>query len=192
MNRRSYDRLLWVAAIALPIFAVVAAILAVRTHDAGSRVPAGAVIHDFVATPVGEDRPAPSFDLPSLVGSGRIDLARYRGRLVVLNIWASWCDPCRRDAAALEAVARQNPRVVVLGVDHEDGRADALSFRRRFGLTYPIAFDANGSVASAFGAVGLPTTYFVDPNGRVRFRLLGRVTTEILESLISRLSSFGW
>jgi cytochrome c biogenesis protein CcmG, thiol:disulfide interchange protein DsbE len=180
VNRRPIERVLWSAAIVFPVVAVVVSILAVRVHNGRSDVPAGAVIQDFVATPVAEDRPAPAFDLPSLIGTGRVSLAAYRGRVVVLNIWASWCDPCRREASAFEQLAKRHREVVVLGVDHEDSRGDALAFRRRHSLTYPMAFDPNGSVAAAYGAAGLPTTYVIDASGTIRVRCLGRVTAAIL------------
>ena len=151
MNRRTTERLLWAAAIVFPIVAVVVSILAVRVHGGGADIPAGAVIQDFVATPVAEDRPAPAFDLPALTGPGHLALTRYRGRVVVLNLWASWCDPCRREASALEAISRRfrTSSVVVLGIDHEDSRMGARSFRTRFGLTYPMGYDPGGSVVSS-------------------------------------------
>ena len=114
MNRRTVERLLWTAVVVVPLLAVGGALLAVRVFSNGPRAPGGVSIEDFVATPVAEDRPAPSFDLPSLVGPGRLSLADYRGRVVVLNIWASWCGPCRAEAPELERVAEQNRDVVVV------------------------------------------------------------------------------
>ena len=188
MKRRTVERLLWTAVFVVPLLAVGGALLAVRVFSNGSGVPSGAVIEDFVSTPVAEKRPAPSFDLPSLTGSGRVSLAGYRGRIVVLNVWASWCGPCRAEAPELESVAKEDRDVVVVGVDHEDARGDAVDFRRRFGLTYPMAFDPRGSVAAAYGTLGLPSTYVIDPSGRIRYRLLGRVTVRILEPIVNRLA----
>jgi cytochrome c biogenesis protein CcmG/thiol:disulfide interchange protein DsbE len=185
------ERLLWTTVVVLPVFAVVAALLVVRSYSSGPSVPNGAVIEDFVATPVAEDRPAPSFDLPSLTGTGSTSLARFRGHVVVLNLWASWCDPCRAEAPALEQVSKGNRDVVVLGVDHRDAHGDAIAFRGRFGLTYPMVSDPKGSVASAYGAIGLPTTFVIDPSGRIRYRLLGRVTVRVLEPLLRRIASPG-
>ena len=192
MNRRTVERLLWTAVVVVPLLAVSGALLAVRVFSNGPRAPGGVSIEDFVATPVAEDRPAPSFDLPSLVGPGRLSLADYRGRVVVLNIWASWCGPCRAEAPELERVAEQSRDVVVVGVDHEDARDAAVSFRRRFGLTYPMAFDPGGTVAAAYGAFGLPTTYVIDGSGRSRYRLVGRIATSVLEPLIKRLANARW
>jgi cytochrome c biogenesis protein CcmG, thiol:disulfide interchange protein DsbE len=189
VKRRTTERLLWMAAIGFPVVAVVVSLLAVRVHDGGSRVPPGAVIQDFVATPVPEDRPAPAFDLPSLTGGPRVSLGRYGGRVVVLNIWASWCDPCRREAADLVRMAGafRARGVVTIGVDHEDGASFARQFANRYGISYPLGSDPRGSVAASYGAVGLPTTYVIDGNGVIRYRLLGRATSRTLGVLLNRL-----
>ncbi len=118
---------------------------------------------DFAATPVPEDRPAPAFELPSLTGPGSISLRS--GSIVVVNIWASWCPPCRQEAPHLEQVwTRYRSRGVrLIGVDHQDTRGGGLSFVRQFGITYPVAFDPGGTVAARYGAVGIPATFVIGP-----------------------------
>ncbi len=142
---------------------------------------------DFAATPVPEDRPAPTFDLPSLTGPGSISLPS--GSIVVVNIWASWCPPCRREAPQLEQVwTRYRSRGVrFIGVDHQDTRGGGQSFVREFAITYPIAFDPDGTVAARYGAAGVPTTFVIAPDGRIAYRFLGKTTAAMLATTLDRL-----
>ena len=114
--------------------------------------------------------PAPAFSLPRLDGSGDVSLASFRGKTVVLNFFASWCAPCKREAPDLESLWRQyrSDGVVVLGVDSGDARGDARRFLGAHGVTYPIVFDPDEKLAQGPYAVpGLPVTYVINPAGRV-------------------------
>jgi cytochrome c biogenesis protein CcmG, thiol:disulfide interchange protein DsbE len=123
--------------------------------------------------------PAPGFTAKRLDG-GRFSLAAVRGKPVVINFWASWCGPCKTEAAALE---RQWQRyrgqgVVFLGVDYTDHTSDARRFLARHGVTYPTLLDGSGSIGDRYGITGVPETYFVDRNGRiVGEHILGPITT---------------
>jgi peroxiredoxin len=113
---------------------------------------------------------APAFSLARLDGSGRVSLASLRGKTVVLNFWASWCDPCKREAPTLERVWREyrGRGVVVLGVDSGDARSDARRFLAAHGITYPIVVDPDQLVAAdSYGVPGLPVTFVIDPAGRI-------------------------
>jgi peroxiredoxin len=115
-------------------------------------------------------KPAPTFSLPRLEGSGHVSLASLRGKTVVLNFFASWCDPCKREAPDLEALWRRyrSDGVVVLGVDSGDAAGDARRFLRAHGVTYPIVFDPHEKLAQGSYAVpGLPVTYVINRAGRV-------------------------
>jgi peroxiredoxin len=141
---------------------------------------------DFVSHPVREDRPAPRFSVPLLAGNGSISLGRYSGRILVVNVWASWCGPCRREAPALEQVWRtyRARGVAFVGIDHLDGREEGQAFVREFGLSYPMAFDQRGTVARSFGSLGIPSTYVIAPNGYVAYSFLGRVQAADLAGVL--------
>ena len=127
----------------------------------------------------GRTPPAPGFALTRLDTPGKLDLASLRGKVVVLNFWASWCVPCKSEAPRLEAAWRRyrGQGVVVIGVDAQDFTGDARRFIRRYKLTYPNVHDGPGNVGSKYGVTGFPETYFVDRSGRlVGDRVVGEVS----------------
>jgi cytochrome c biogenesis protein CcmG, thiol:disulfide interchange protein DsbE len=116
----------------------------------------------------GERPAAPDISLPGLSG-GHGDLTDYRGRVVVLNYWASWCNPCRQESPLLQ---RWHERIVprggtVLGVDVLDVTDDAKAFVREYGLTYPMLRDRTGGTQEDFGVVAYPETFVLDRRGRI-------------------------
>jgi cytochrome c biogenesis protein CcmG/thiol:disulfide interchange protein DsbE len=128
----------------------------------------------------GEKPLAPDFRLPNLEGEGEISLASLRGRVVVLNFWASWCVGCKYEARVLEdAWKRWRHRgVVVLGIDVRDFRTDARRFSDRYDLTHPIVHDGSGSTVGRFGVTYLPETWFVDRQGRLVGDVIQGAVTE--------------
>jgi cytochrome c biogenesis protein CcmG, thiol:disulfide interchange protein DsbE len=113
--------------------------------------------------------PAPHFTLPRLDGKGALALADFRGKGIVINFAASWCDPCKQEAPALERTWRRyrSRGLVVLGVDGNDFTSDARKFTKRYGLTYPFVRDPDGGILRKYGLDGFPETFFVDRNGRL-------------------------
>lgn len=132
---------------------------------------------------------APPISLPDLVDPSRtLSLAGLRGRPVLVNFWASWCVPCRKEMPVLEAAYRRlHGRVVFLGVDTNDTRGAALSFLRQTGVTYASAYDPHGTAAAAYGLFGLPTTVFVAPSGRMIERHVGELSPSTLAASIHSL-----
>jgi cytochrome c biogenesis protein CcmG/thiol:disulfide interchange protein DsbE len=113
---------------------------------------------------------APAFSLQRLSGSGDLSLRSLRGKTVVLNFFASWCGPCKREAPVLEHLWQEDRTqgLVVLGVDANDARGDARHFVQVHDLTYPVVFDQDGLVASNRYAISnLPATYVLNPRGRI-------------------------
>ena len=127
----------------------------------------GQTLDDAIAQ--GRRPVAPAVSLPRLEGGARAALADYRGTVVVLNYWASWCTPCRQESPLLERWQRRLAKRggTVLGVDSLDVTADARAFVREFGLTYPMLRDRDGETQRRFGVSGYPETLIVDRDGRI-------------------------
>ncbi len=112
---------------------------------------------------------APTMSLPRLGGQGHGSLADYRGKVVVLNVWASWCDPCREEMPLLQKV-HENISVrggVVLGVDTQDASGQALKFLKRTKATFPSLRDRDRTYGRDFGVTAYPETFLIDRKGRV-------------------------
>jgi cytochrome c biogenesis protein CcmG/thiol:disulfide interchange protein DsbE len=118
----------------------------------------------------GETVEAPEFDLERLSGDGSDSLADYRGKVVVLNAWASWCDPCREESPLLERWHKRisrDGRGTVLGIDALDIDGDARAFVREYGLTYPMLRDPEGESLIDYGVIGYPETFVINERGKI-------------------------
>ena len=124
----------------------------------------------------------PSLAGPDPVTGEQVRLADYEGKRVVINVWASWCAPCRDEAPALAAFAESHPDAVLLGVNMQDTARAARAFYRRYGWTHPSIADPDGAIAARLGLLGLPTTIFLTKGHRESSRIVGPVTTESLEA----------
>jgi len=134
-------------------------------------------------------RPAPGFALATLEGAP-LELAGHRGKVVVVNFWASWCYPaCYEEAPVLERNWRgyRDRGVVVVGVDIQDKREAALKFVGDFGLTFPVAQDLKGTVSVDYGVYGVPETFFLDRQGKIRLKHVGAVTDDVFRATVDRL-----
>jgi peroxiredoxin len=143
--------------------------------------------------PVGEvSRPAPDFVLPGLNG-GTITLSSYRGKVVLVNFWGTWCEPCKEETPALQAAYKdlQQQGLEIIGVNlfsQETGGDTAVrDFLTPYGVTYPIALDSQGDIARAFQISPIPTSYFVDPSGNIRFVKVGTLKAAEVRALFERL-----
>ena len=125
----------------------------------------------------GERPPAPALSFAPLDGGTPVPLDSYRGKVVVLNFWASWCGPCREEAPVLERWHRkmEKQNATVVGVDVLDVTGDAKDFIREFGLTYPQLRDADGSKLRDFEVRGYPETVVLDRRGRIAATARGAV-----------------
>ena len=135
-----------------------------------------------------DERSAPGFELPELADSDFIVSLAGADGPVLMNVWASWCVPCRREMPLLQAAHEEyGDRVTFIGVNHQDQRDAALEFLRETGVTYRSGFDPQGSTARTYGAFGLPTTYFITASGRIVATKTGELTDTELASELDRL-----
>lgn len=132
-------------------------------------------------------RAAPDFLLRSLDG-GDTKLSDYRGKIVVVNIWASWCGPCKSEAPLLQEAHAANPEVVILGVNQQETPAAAQKFVDDFELTFPMALDRTGEISKVYRAQGPPLTVVIDAQGVIVRMLLGEVDGDELEAAIAEAS----
>jgi cytochrome c biogenesis protein CcmG/thiol:disulfide interchange protein DsbE len=136
-------------------------------------------------------RPAPLTDLPPLPGLERdgkavpgLNSAEFQGRVTVLNVWASWCVPCREEAALLMTVAA-DPRVRVVGMNYKDQPDNARRFLGRYGNPFAAnGTDGNGRAAIEWGVYGVPETFVIGRDGRIAYKLIGPVTPDNLEAAL--------
>lgn len=124
---------------------------------------------------------APDFSLTLLDGS-QLTLSDLRGQVVVLNFWASWCAPCRREASALQSVweSYQGRGVTFVGVTYHDARDASLAFIDEYGITYPNGVDQRGQISGAYGVTAVPETYIIDREGRLAWSQIGEVQAQAL------------
>ncbi len=136
--------------------------------------------HDIRTGTVG--KPAPAFTLPNLDGTGTISLERYKGKVVVLNFWASWCVPCKEENPALTDFWERyrGTNVVLLGVVFQDSTNAAREYTARLGNTWPTAVDESGQVALSYGVFGPPETYFIGADGVIAGRHIGPIDAATL------------
>ena len=134
----------------------------------------------------GEREPAPDISLPPLGGGPERPLSDWRGQVVVLNYWASWCEPCREESPLLERWHRRISKRggTVLGVDVLDVTSDAQDFIERYGLTYPHLRDKDGSTQEEFGVIAYPETFVLDRQGRIVATRRGPVDDAFLREAV--------
>ncbi len=120
-------------------------------------------------------------------GASEFRLSDYRGKVVVVNFWASWCPPCREEAPILEQIWRkyQNDDVVFIGIDIWDTEQDARAYMAEFDVTYPNLIDKRGSIAVEYGVTGIPETYFITPDGMINRKVIGAISRSLLEQNIA-------
>lgn len=131
-------------------------------------------------------RPAPDFTLDPLDGRARLSLAGLRGRVVVLNYWASWCSECRAESAVLASgYVRWHPQQVeFVGIDVQDDPEHARAFLRGSPAPYASFVDPAGTVARQYGLTGLPATFVLDRKGRIVAKCVGAIDTESLDAAV--------
>ncbi len=157
----------------LGVFLLLAAFLAVGLKLDPREVPS-----PFIG------KPAPALDLPTLNGAERITGESLRGRVWVLNVWASWCVACRAEHELLNAFAAQSP-ITLVGLNYKDATADARQWLANLGNPYTVvAVDANGDTGIEWGVYGVPETFVMDKQGIVRYKHIGPVDQGAMDNTI--------
>jgi peroxiredoxin len=129
---------------------------------------------------------APDFELPDLAGSP-VRLSDYKGQVVALNFWATWCGPCVREMPMFQEFQDRYPNFVMLGIDEEESPEKVRDFIQQMSLTYTILLDEKAELARDLRVSFLPTTFFVDEKGEIRFRHFGIMTEEQLSHYLTEL-----
>ena len=131
---------------------------------------------------------APQFSIP-LFGGGTFSLAEQRGKVVVVNFWASWCVPCRDEAPVLESTWRKykDRGVVFVGVDYVDTEKEALAFLKEFDITYPNGPDIGTEASHVYRIQGVPETYFVGKDGQLYGNYIGPIDVPTLSARIEEV-----
>jgi cytochrome c biogenesis protein CcmG, thiol:disulfide interchange protein DsbE len=137
------------------------------------------------------DRPAPAFTLPSLRDLSKdISLSSFNGRPLIVNFFASWCGPCKKETPLLAKFYRQRAgSVVIIGVDANDKAPAARRFVQADAVTYPIAFESTPATADAYGVVAIPQTFFLNARHRIVKRIYGDVTMKQLTAGVALMDA---
>jgi cytochrome c biogenesis protein CcmG, thiol:disulfide interchange protein DsbE len=164
---------------ALPVVAVVAVV--------------GLIVFEVLSAGSNGNAAKPAPPLPTAVlQPPKATLATLRGKPALVNFWASWCDPCRKEAPELERFDRSlHGAARLVGVDYTDQEGAARSFLRRYGWTFPVLSDPDGGRGARYGLSGLPTTVVLDPRGRIVQTLQGPQTTTDLQRALESVKRTG-
>lgn len=190
--------------VVLPINSIVLIVLLIWTLQSGRFPGLGGsspsvvtISNDFFALsgePLGASRgsgpglgqPAPEFTLRDVDGQV-VRLSDFRGKVVLVNFWATWCPPCRKEFPELvKAYAGGSGDVVVVGVDLQENAGEVGQFARDYGAIFPIVIDARADVAEAYRVLGLPSSYFIDAQGILRDQFFGPLTQKTIADKIAK------
>lgn len=143
---------------------------------------------DNATAPIAAMEPAPDFNM-TLFDGGDFQLGAQKGKVVVINFFASWCVSCGEETPVIERLSHTYaPQAVVfLGIAVDDTEKKAKEFMKKMGLTIPAGLDKTGKIKDAYGIYGMPTTFFIDKNGKVSYFHAGVVTEELLKHEIDKL-----
>jgi cytochrome c biogenesis protein CcmG, thiol:disulfide interchange protein DsbE len=171
----------WLMALPLIVFIALAAIFWFRLGDDDpSRIPSALIGH-----------PAPQTALPALAGLAKngaqvpgLDPQAFKGKVSIVNVWASWCVPCHDEAPLLTEIAKDT-RIQLIGINYKDAPDNARRFLDRYGNPFAaVGVDGNGRAAIEWGVYGVPETFIVGRDGKIAYKLVGPITPDNIESVV--------
>jgi cytochrome c biogenesis protein CcmG/thiol:disulfide interchange protein DsbE len=171
----------WLMALPLIVFIALAAIFWFRLGDDDpSRIPSALIGH-----------PAPQTALPALAGLANngaqvpgLDPQAFKGKVSIVNVWASWCVPCHDEAPLLTEIAKDT-RIQLIGINYKDAPDNARRFLDRYGNPFAaVGVDGNGRAAIEWGVYGVPETFIVGRDGKIAYKLVGPITPDNIESVV--------
>ncbi len=137
---------------------------------------------------------APGFSLATVdssTGKRELALADFTGKPIVINFWATWCEPCKEEVPLLETTWKKlqagGKNVIFLGIDFQESGSDAARFLQQYGITYPVLLDTNGSAANKYRIASLPDTFFINRQGKVVSKVLQQLTDQTLSNSLQQI-----
>jgi cytochrome c biogenesis protein CcmG, thiol:disulfide interchange protein DsbE len=168
----------------MPVFAALIAVLITESGIVPTDAePTPAIIYYTPFSLVGNS--APAFNLPTTSGPN-ISNADFKGRWLVLNFWATWCEPCVREMPLLNQLAASE--VAVLAINREEPADVIAAFTQQYTIALPIALDEKRLANDAYGVLQLPVTFFIDPTGVVRYKHTGELSPELLDRYLAKMA----
>ncbi len=180
-------RLLWILAVLAFLSTGVAAYAWTQGREQATALPERVSLQDLSAADLGTNDPAPDFTVPTLDGVP-FSLSNHQSTEatpVMLNLWASWCTPCRAEMPALEAASERHPGVKFVGVAVQDDNQAAEDFARELGVTYTIGLDERDVVNALYPTFGLPVTYVISSEGVILQSIFGELDEAQIDGVIA-------
>jgi peroxiredoxin len=181
---RSKQKNIFIAFLATGIFFIGAAAVILFLPKAQEQVLA----NDFSAVPVKVNYAAPALNLTDLNGNP-VSLSDYRGKVVLVNNWATWCPPCQAEMPTLEKYYEQHreDNFVIVAIESGESADEVADFIAQYKLTFPVWLDAKGLALDAFQNWDLPSSYVVDQNGTIRLTWTGEISFAMLDKYVTPL-----
>jgi thiol-disulfide isomerase/thioredoxin len=178
-NQSSFQRVIAFMVVGIGLITVgVAAMTLITLHQSQAT-------SNIIAVPVAVDYPAPALTLSDTEGTSH-SLKDYLGQVVLVNMWATWCPPCREEMPTLEAFHEEHSDdgFVIIGLNDGDGLLDVRDFVAEYGLLFPVWLDPGYTSETIFGTTNLPSSYVIDRQGQVRLQWVGAITRDMLDKYV--------
>jgi cytochrome c biogenesis protein CcmG/thiol:disulfide interchange protein DsbE len=179
-------------AVPIAVILVAASLVGLLVYGLVANSGTDTTLDDAVKKGSRPQAPKATLARPRLDDRGSTSLADQRGKIVVLNFWASWCDPCEDEAPVLQQIQQRLERAgkgTVLGATWNDSITDAKAFEAKNDITYPSVRDVDTTLYEAFGGTGIPETFVIDPEGKVVAVSRGQVSAQFLDDALKKLGA---